>query len=294
MLPLYDANQRDRDAVVKLEGLQRASSKRSGATDVDTAGLFSPDADFLRFIIAGACAPLFLQGVIKDDSPVSKDCNKLQMNPAQCVVLTKIKPKESANEGPLFAALTSVGVSVKTVRKITPDRFLVEMALTKEEALRERAGSVELTHDLCYHAKFLFQLYHSKGRALALPNPSSRPGMGVIDEILIGGLQCAREVQWHIGESSVRAVASWRTMIGTMCEFSGGVKHRFASCLSVLGTENEHQVRAQGVSVLPGGIFGKVLQLIFTPRAAQVKQEFAELEFTVQAPKRNEAVMIHT
>ena len=46
---------------------------------------------------------------------------------------------------------------------------------------------------------------------------------------------------------------------------------RFASALSVLGTENENQVRAIGVTVLPDGLFGKVLQLIFTQPEAEIK-----------------------
>ena len=46
---------------------------------------------------------------------------------------------------------------------------------------------------------------------------------------------------------------------------------RFASALSLLGTENDNQVRAIGVTVLPDGLFGKVLQVIFTPPEAKIK-----------------------
>jgi hypothetical protein len=46
---------------------------------------------------------------------------------------------------------------------------------------------------------------------------------------------------------------------------------RFASALSVLGTENDNQVRAIGITVLPDGLFGKVLQIIFTPPDAPIR-----------------------
>jgi hypothetical protein len=46
---------------------------------------------------------------------------------------------------------------------------------------------------------------------------------------------------------------------------------RFASALSILGTQNEKQVRAMGITVLPDGLFGKVLQVIFTPPEAVIK-----------------------
>ncbi len=46
---------------------------------------------------------------------------------------------------------------------------------------------------------------------------------------------------------------------------------RFASVLSILGTQNPKQVRAMGVTLLPDGLFGKVVQLIFTPPEAAIK-----------------------
>jgi hypothetical protein len=207
-------------------GLQMCARQRGGsASDAVLRSLFAEDSQFLRFIISGACAPLFLQGVIKDDSPVMKDCKKMGLDPSQCVVLTKIRPSDASKEGPLMSALKGAGINVTTVRMITKDRFLVELGRTRDEV--ERVGSEGFASDLCYHGKLLFQLYQSKGRSLNLPNSSARPGSGLPDEITVGGLQCAREIQWHVGESAVKAFASWRTTVGTMCEFAEGVKHRF-------------------------------------------------------------------
>jgi hypothetical protein len=59
--------------------------------------------------------------------------------------------------------------------------------------------------------------------------------------------------------------------IHTCIHTNSRIHIRFASALSVLGTQNEKLVRAMGVTVLPDGLFGKVLQIIFTPPEAAIK-----------------------
>jgi hypothetical protein len=53
------------------------------------------------------------------------------------------------------------------------EKVLVELELTEKEEGRCKSGCQPLIRDVCYCAKFLYQLYMAKRGEIILPNPES-------------------------------------------------------------------------------------------------------------------------
>jgi hypothetical protein len=61
VLPLIDASSHNASAIEKLNRLHTCSRSRGSSSGAELHGLFSDDADFVRFVLSGSFAPLFLQ-----------------------------------------------------------------------------------------------------------------------------------------------------------------------------------------------------------------------------------------
>jgi len=83
----------------------------------------------------------------------------------------------------------------------------------------------------------------------------------------VGGLSAESVISWNlVKEREISVLPYWRSPVAMVCDFTNEAREHVAVALSLLGTENEKKVKALGVTMLPHTPFGKLLQLIFTPR----------------------------
>ena len=251
-----------------------ASARRRGHCEAgELKGLFQKDANLLRFVMAGACAPIFLHGAIKQST--SGEITKAGLTGWRTLTMTKL-PKDANNEQTLGAALQAANIRIKKFNKAAADKALVEFALDERsfdavlDAAEQGKGVAPIVSDMCFGCKMLYQLYVSSKHKVALPNPNYRPGSALPPEVTIGSINIDRLVTWQLGTTGVQVLPYWRSPISTVSDFSGISSHRFGVALSLLGTENDMKVRALGITILPQGPFSKVLQIVFTPPAQPI------------------------
>jgi len=225
--------------------------------------------------MAGACAPIFLHGVVKQNN--NNDVVKAGLNKWRTVTLNRV-PKDANNEQTLAAAMQPLSVRVSGYSKLGADKALVEFALDNRTFDKEleahdkgtkQGGAAPIVFDMCFGVKMLYQLYVSSKHKVVLPNPNFRPGSTAAPELTVGGVAMDRLVSWQLGTSGVQVQPYWRSPVSTVSDFSG-VSHRFGVALSLMGTEDDMKVRALGITVLPEGPFSKVLQIVFTPPAQPI------------------------
>ena len=123
--------------------------------------LFRKDLNLLRFIIAGAFAPLFLQGTVNQND--SKEVGKVGLNQSRTITLSKLS-KEAESEQTLLTALKSVSIQHTAIHK-TKAKTLIEVASVEEGdllattlATRAECLALSLVQDTSCSCKFLFQI----------------------------------------------------------------------------------------------------------------------------------------
>ena len=252
----------------RLESLLRVSQRRGPCKTLEEKRevrlLSCNDVNRLRFIIAGACAPIFLEGKVNEKD--SKDLALSGLSKSRTLIMRKLS-KEAESEQTLTAALTAVSVHPSVIHKSNRNVF-VEIASDHLPSGSFDKGKVDtsasLVEDIAFGCKLLLQL---KKFDLVLPNPNFRPGSGEADTLTIGGVSMDRKITWHLSkdESAASVRPSTRSPLSNMCDFSGTTYH-LAAAQSVLALENS--VLAVGMTVLP---FNNVLRLIFTPPGQTLK-----------------------
>lgn len=281
----------DAHQIALLEKLDDAARCRSGmprSAIPDLCGLFSRDTWLCKFVIAGACARHVIVGQVKSKSPALIECDRLGIRPYRCVVLSGCTPKEAANEATIKSGLKAVGVAADAVHRWQGCRFIVLLALTKSENEGGPARGCE--RDLCYNGKLLFQIYrqtrgpNGKQAALVLPNASAKPGSGLPDDMVFTGVvPCAKEINWSHVDTGVKAIASKTSVFNTMCDCSDRADHRVAVAMGIMGILGGNSVFTEGMTVLPAGNFGKVVQLIFALKESKVAHPLASARCRCQA-----------
>jgi hypothetical protein len=288
LVSLLDGTRADEHQRIRLEALHAASRARGRSSKEVVASLFCADLDRLRFILAGACAPNFILGTVKQQKKDASEATKAGLVRPRTLLFGKL-PKEINHEAAVKSLLSQAGLPCSGFRKLAPERALVELAChtmdpPDEEILGEDRKGVHSRHnkhmtgsgssslvrgplvqDMRFYAKLVLQLFMSERRKLVLPNPNFRPGGSAPPEVTITGISAERPVAWSLGATGTRVHPYWRSNVGSTSDFNEAYQFRFGVALSFLGTENERAVRALGVTLLPAGLFSKVLQLIFTP-----------------------------
>ena len=288
LVSLLDGTRADEHQRIRLEALHAASRARGRSSKDVVASLFCADLDRLRFILAGACAPNFILGTVKQQKKDASEATKAGLVRPRTLLFGKL-PKEINHEAAVKSLLSQAGLPCSGFRKLAPERALVELAChtmdpPDEEILGEDRKGVHSRHDkhmagsggsslvrgplvqdMRFYAKLVLQLFMSERRKLVLPNPNFRPGGSAPPEVTITGIAAERPVAWSLGATGTRVHPYWRSNVGSTSDFNEAYQFRFGVALSFLGTENEMAVRALGVTLLPAGLFSKVLQLIFTP-----------------------------
>jgi len=157
--------------------------------------LFQKDLNLLRFIIAGAFAPLFLQGKVNQND--TKELGKSGLNQSRTITLSKIS-KEAESEQTLLTALNSISIQHTAIHK-TKAKTLIEVASVEEE---DERSAPTLVKDISFSCKFLFQIYLSSKRTIVLPNPNYQPGSAESEEITIDGLGIDWQITWRLYDAS--------------------------------------------------------------------------------------------
>jgi len=172
--------------------------------------LFRKDLNLLRFIIAGAFAPLFLQGTVNQND--SKEVGKVGLSQSRTITLSKLS-KEAESEQTLLTALKSVSIQHTAIHK-TKAKTLIEVASVEEGdllattlATRAECLALSLVQDTSFSCKFLFQIYLSSKRTIVLPNPNYRPGSDESEEITIDGLSIDRQITWRLSDANQDATS---------------------------------------------------------------------------------------
>jgi hypothetical protein len=193
-----------------------ASARRRGRSEAgELRGLMQKDANLLRFVLAGACAPIFLHGSIKHNS--NKEVTKAGLSNWRTVAMNRV-PKDANSAQTIGAALQAIGVKVSNYSKGGADKALVEMAVDPRsfDAVLdahdrgELKGPAPIVADMCLGCKLLYQLYVSSKHKLVLPNPNHRPGSSAPPELQISGLNIDRLMTWQLGTSGVQVLSYWR------------------------------------------------------------------------------------
>lgn len=162
--------------------------------------LFIRDQHLLRFVLAGACAPTFLQGSIQPEGE-SKNNKKLAragFDLGRSVVLSKM-PKDVCNERAFANILRAAGIPPPrqgAFQQLSDDRAAIEMPPHELDGFARsdgRPGSEKMVEDLAMYVKLLIQLHVSNQRKLVLPNPRGAFG-GSDATVLVKGLAVERQV----------------------------------------------------------------------------------------------------
>jgi len=187
----------DEQAISVRRLLEAAGARRSETLGQSRQirNLFQKDLNLLRFIIAGAFAPLFLQGKVNQND--SKELEKAGLNQSRTITLSKIS-KEAESEQTLLTALKSISIQHTAIHK-TKAKTLIEVASVEEE---DERSAPTLVKDISFSCKFLFQIYLSSKRTIVLPNPNYRPGSADSEEITIDGLGIDRQITWRLYDAS--------------------------------------------------------------------------------------------
>jgi len=160
--------------------------------------LLQKDLNVLRFIIAGAFAPIFLRGTVSQDD--CEDVGKMGLKPSRTITLSKLS-KEAELENTLLTALKSVSVQHSAIHRIKA-KTLIEVASVKED----KRSAPSIVEDTSFSCKFLLQIYLSSKRTIVLPNPNYRPGSAESKEITIDGLSIDRQITWRLFDAAQDAM----------------------------------------------------------------------------------------
>jgi len=168
--------------------------------------LFRKDLNLLRLMIAGAFAPIFLQGTVCQND--SKEVEKAGLNPSRTITLSKLS-KEAESEHTLLTALKSVSVRHCKIHRVKA-KTLIEVSSVEEE---DKRSTLSLVEDTSFSCKYLFQIYLSSKRTIVLPNPNYRPGSSESEELTIDALSIDRQIKWHLFDTSQNGMPKSTTVV---------------------------------------------------------------------------------
>jgi HrpA-like RNA helicase len=273
MLGVLNEREATATEIASVEMLLSASRNREPLKRGAANALFTSDSDLLRLILAGACAPTFLQGSVKHGNKAEKPIKQAKLDPARTVKLSKV-PVSLCSPKALATLLSSLG-KVERVDILAAGKgggeALVQFAADNESVSAASDRLRPMANDACNAVKLLYHVFHASRQKLILPNPQATVGSSEPAEITLPSVSSLNQLDWRVGSSAIQVFINFRSAISAMCELDEREPHRFAVALSLLGTESDTRVRATGVTLLPAGLFGKLLQLIFATSDASVR-----------------------
>ena len=273
MIPLLESG-RDLDMLLKSERLKKCSLGR-GQEQGDIDDIFCKDTNLLRVILAGACAPNFLIGEFRNSKAIEGSGFE-----KPCTLQFSGVSKELSSEKPFRMAFEHLKFKIEKYKKIEEGKVLVQMAVHRSDATKDDAAASEkskklVIHDLNFVSKLVFQLFHNESKhCLLVPNPNFRPGWDEAQHATVASVTAHRLLSWRTASCS-NVKLYWRSPLGSVCDFRPDDDAvRYAVALSIRGVnENSSTEFAGGVSLLPSGLFGKVLQMVFTTPSAELVAE---------------------
>ena len=150
-------------ALLLIGGRRRELAGAWGEPAGDTHA-HTQDGNLRRFVLAGACAPIFLHGAVKQSN--NNEVTKAGLNKWRTCTLTRV-PKEGNNAETLGAALGSIGLRVSGYHKAGGDKALVELApdTRSHDAVLDaldkgvHTGAAPVVADMCYDICIYVYMY---------------------------------------------------------------------------------------------------------------------------------------
>jgi hypothetical protein len=275
IMPIFESWQ-DHDIRRKLDSLYHCASRRGGHCDVDSSDIFCDDCNVLRVVLAGACAPRFLIGTSKslqeiEDSGLEK---------CRALLFAQI-PTELSTEKVFCSAIEKLGLKVDRFVCAREGRAVVQLAKHRSDPMKSGTGLEEteqaIVSDMDFACKLIYQFLDTNPNyCLELPNPNFRPGWDGAEIAVIKNISGHRLLAWQTRSGS-KVKPYHRSPLGRVADLGIKIEAvRYAAALSIRGisgSEGKFGDFAGGVSLLPPGLFGRILQTVFTSRHARVMAE---------------------
>jgi len=260
----------------ELYNLVREGGKGRGGTRRSTGRVFSTtDRTLLSFMLAAA-SPNFLRAKHAEWDVVEEVVAQKKWDPRRTVLLSGVPTTitQPAQLLRLFNHPDCRAVQAMSMPGVGPMDWLMELAPTPLDPLRP--GAIQ---DLAAGPKVLHQFYLANRNRLALPSGDGFDG----SEMEVQGMLFANELQWHLARSNlndeeqlmvvrINARSHLRTMADLDCTKPGWMPLT-AAALSLTDIPGTLEIAAGGVTVLPVGVFGPLVQLVMARRVRRMQVE---------------------